>query len=469
MRLQIARRAARGVAAAVLLTSCAFVVAVGATGAPQDGSSSPAAIETESPNPPAQNPAAKTESPPLDPRVAPNDASHWRQFRGDGTGRSSARGLPLRWSETEGIRWKTPLPGRGHSSPVIEDGTVWTTTAFDEERSLRLLGVDADGGELVHTIEVFTPEAWQPGHPHNSYASPTPVAEPGRVCVHFGTYGTACLDPEGKVLWRRQLPQEHEVGPGSSPILWRDLLIVHCDGVDSQFVVAFDKDSGEERWRRTRHFMDERKGPHKKAFNTPYIFRWGPRHLVLSTGATHTSAYDAATGEEVWFVRHEGYSNVAMPMVGLGLAFVNSGFVQPKMLAVELGGSGDVTADRVRYTYAWQVPANPSPLLIGRRIFMVNNQGNATWLNAFTGESIWRQRLRGQHYASPLEAEGRIYSWRIDGSGVVIAADDSYELLAENELDGEIRATPAIADGSFFIRTDGHLYRTVTAVRPADD
>ncbi|MEM8996378.1 MAG: PQQ-binding-like beta-propeller repeat protein [Acidobacteriota bacterium] len=391
----------------------------------------------------------------------------WPQFRGDGTGRASAvTALPLRWSETENVRFKTALPGRGYSSPVVQDGTVFMTTALDDELSLRLIGVDAASGELELDVEVFKPEAWQPGHAHNSHASPTPASEPGRVCVHFGTYGTACLDPEGEVLWRRVLPQEHEVGPGSSPILWRDLLIVNCDGVDSQFVVAFDKETGEERWRRGRHFMGERKPPHKKAFNTPFVFRWGSRHLLLSTGATHTSAYDASTGEEIWFVRHEGYSNVAMPMVGLGLAFVNSGFVQPTMLAVELGGDGDVTEGRVRYTYRWQVPANPSPLLIGRRIFMINNQGNATWLDAFTGEAIWRQRLRGQHYASPLEAGGRIYSWRVDGSANVIAAGDDYELLAENSLDGEVRATPAVADDSFFIRTDTHLYRIQTAVRP---
>lgn len=390
-------------------------------------------------------------------------AQDWPQFRGDGTGRAAGQTLPVHWSEERNVTFKTALPGRGHSSPIVLAERVWMTTALDEKRSLRLLAVDTSSGELVRDLEVFRPAAWQPGHADNSYASPTPAAEPGRVCVHFGTYGTACLDEQGRVLWRRVLPQEHEVGPGSSPILWRDLLIVHCDGTERQFVVAFDKETGDERWRVQRHGMERRKPPHRKAFNTPFVFRWGPRHLLLSTGATHTSAYDAATGEEVWFVRHEGYSNVAMPMVGLGLAFVNSGFVQPKMLAVELGGEGDVTDRLVRYTYSWQVPANPSPLLIGRRIFMVNNQGNATWLDAFTGEDLWRQRLRGRHYASPLEAAGRVYTWRIDGTSHVIAAADRFELLAENRLDGEIRATPAISRDGLFVRTDRHLYRIAAA------
>ena len=407
--------------------------------------------------------------------ASPLVAQDWPQFRGDGTGHAQGQKPPVQWSEERHVTFKTPLPGRGYSSPIILGETVWMTTALDDERSLRLLGVELSSGELKYDLELFTPEAWQPGHGDNSYASPTPVGEPGteagqpgRVCVHFGTYGTACLDETGRELWRKALPQEHEVGPGSSPILWRDLLIVHCDGTERQFVVAFDKQTGEERWRTWRHGMEPRKPPHRKAFNTPYVFRWGARHLLLSTGATHTSAYDAATGDEVWFVRHEGYSNVAMPMVGLGLAFVNSGFVQPKMLAVELGGEGDVTDERVRYTYGWQVPANPSPLLIDRRIFMVNNQGNATWLDAFTGKDLWRQRLRGRHYASPLLADGRIYTWRIDGKSHVIAVSDRFELVAENQLDGEIRATPAVSQDAFFVRTDGHLYRIESSPAESD-
>ncbi|MEM6796414.1 MAG: PQQ-binding-like beta-propeller repeat protein [Acidobacteriota bacterium] len=392
-------------------------------------------------------------------------SGQWSQYRGDGTGRSQETGFPVTWSERENVAWKTPLPGRGYSSPMVTAGRVWMTTALDDARSLRLLGVDALTGELLHDLEVTKPEAWQPGHLENSYASPTPATEVGLVCVHFGTYGTGCYDTgedgrgEPKLLWLRRFEQEHEVGPGSSPILWQDLLIVNCDGVDTQFVLALDKRTGEEVWRAERHGMEVRKGPHRKAFSTPFIFRWGSRSLLLSTGATHTSAYDARTGEEIWYVSHEGYSNVPMPMIGLGLAFVNSGFVRPEMLAVRLGGEGDVTETHVRYTYAWQVPSSPSPLLLGRSIFMVNERGNATWLDAFAGKEVWRQRLKGRLHASPLEAEGRIFVFRIDGTTLVLRAAGVFEQLAENSLEGEIRATPALADGSIFIRTDSHLYR----------
>lgn len=413
----------------------------------------------------------------------------WPQLRGAHQGQYE-HGVPVHWSEgSQEIRWKTPLPGRGFSSPVVLDGTAWMTTAYGESPpetpSLRLLGVDVETGELRVNLEVFAPAAWQPGHPDNSYASPTPVASDGRVWVHFGTYGTAAFDAakllggegdrDDAVLWRvHNTPQEHEVGPGSSPILvpgagpnGQDLLVVHADATDTQAIVALDAASGEIVWR-TERFIPENEqayqsGAHRKAFSTPLYYVYDGTPLLLSTSAAHTSAYDPATGRELWRVRHSGYSNVPMPVAGLGFVWINTGFMKPQLLAVKLSnepvGPLDVTEERVAWSYHWQVPANPTPLLVNRRLFLISDWGIASWLDALSGEEIWRQRLGGRTFASPLVAAGRIYTWNVEGETKVLTASDEFELLATNQLGAPIRATPAIACGAIFVRTTEALYR----------
>ena len=428
----------------------------------------------------------------------------WPQLRGADQGHSAVAGLPIHWSEdaegngegaqlSDEIRWKTPLPGRGFSSPVVSAGIVWMTSAYGDDPpetpSLRLLGVDAESGELRVNVEVFAPEAWQPGHPENSYASPTPVSRDGRVWAHFGTYGTAAyeaahlLSGGTEPTWRVQnTPQEHEVGPGSSPILvpsagpgGEDLLVVHADATDTQALVALHAATGEIIWRTERFIPTEEQAyhsvAHRKAFSTPLYYVYDGTPLLLSTSAAHTSAYEPATGRELWRVRHTGYSNVPMPVAGLGFVWINTGFMKPQLLAVKLRSLGlemeaaeplDVTDSQVIWSYHWQVPANPTPLLVNRRLFFVSDSGIATWLDALGGEEIWRERLGGRYYASPLAADGRIYAWNVQGETKVLSAQDEYELLATNQLDAPIRATPAIACGALFLRTTAALYRIQT-------
>ncbi len=401
----------------------------------------------------------------------------WPQFRGPrGDGNSTELGLPLTWSEDHNVAWKTPLPGRGWSSPVILEGKVWVTTAFDERHTLHALALDLHSGEIVHDIEVFHPASWQKAHPENSYASPTPVAESGgvpsdgassggapsgRVYVHFGAYGTASLSSaDGEVLWRSSdLQLQHEVGPGSSPILWRDFLIVNCDGTDQRFVAALDKRTGKLAWKAPRSVPIDRKGTHLKAFSTPLVIHHAGRPQLISPAAGQVSAYDPTNGDEIWRVRYEGYSNVPRPVAGLGLVFVNTGYMKPHMLAIHPGGRGDVTESHVRWSYHWQVSANPSPLLVGARLYMVSDWGIASWLDARKGEDLWRQRLKGRYYASPIHASGRIYNFSLEGKSVVLEAADVYRELATNTLDGRIRASPAVADSAIFVRTESHLYR----------
>ncbi len=393
--------------------------------------------------------------------AAPVAEAQWPQFRGPrGDGHATAIGLPLTWNEGENVAWKVPVPGRGYSSPVISNGRLWLTTALEDEGSLRALAFDLASGEVVHDVEVFKPESWQHRHADNSYASPTPVLEPGRAFVHFGAYGTACLDAgSGEVLWRNtELELEHEHGPGSSPILWRDLLIVNFDGVDDRFVAALDKATGELAWKAPRS-VPLKRASHGKAFATPLVITSAGRPQLISPGAGQVSSYDPATGEEIWRVRYDGYSNVPRPVAGLGLVFVDTGYVKPHMLAIHPGGRGDVTDSHVRWSYHWQVPANPSPLLIGDRLFMVSDHGNASWLDARKGEDLWRQRLGGRHYASPIYAAGRVYTFDRAGRTAVLEAGDAYSQLGAGELDGAILASPAVAGSAFFVRTETHLYR----------
>jgi len=392
-------------------------------------------------------------------------AADWPQFRGPGSrGHSQATGLPLVWNETENlnIAWKVPIPGRGWSSPVVRGERIWMTTALDELRSLRAIAVDVATGKIIHDVEIFRPAAWRPGHVENSYASPTPVIEEGRIYVHFGSYGTAALSTaDARPLWTNQeLRVDHEHGPGSSPILYEDLLLINFDGTDQRFVAALRKDTGELAWKAPRSVKLEKKGAHQIAFSTPVVVRWAGKPQLISTGAGQVSAYDPRTGEEIWRLRHDGYSTVPQPAFGIGMVFVDTGYIIPHLLGVRLGGRGDVTDTHVAWITHWKVPANSSPLVVGDRIFMVNDEGFGSWLDARTGEDLWCERLGGRQYrASPLYANGRIYTWSVRGKTVVIRAADKYEVLAVNQLDGIIRATPAIAGRAIYVRSEAHLYR----------
>ena len=402
----------------------------------------------------------------------------WPQFRGPSGDGHAPAGVspPLAWGEDHNVAWKVEVPGEGFSSPVVEDGQVVVTTAFEEERSLRVLAFDLESGALRFENALFQPEAWQVKHTDNSQASPTAVLEPGRIYAHFGAYGTAALaSDDGRVLWRNtDFVIDHETGPGSSPILYDDLLIVNFDGTDHRYVVALDKDTGGLVWKADRSLpLAGKKGPHRKAFSTPFVTRYRGQDQLVSPAAGQVSAYDPRTGEELWWVAYDGYSNVPRPVAGFGLVFVTTGYMQPEMLAIHLGGTGDVSSNRVVWRYRWQVPANPSPLLVGHRLFLLSDWGRVTWLDAHNGDDLWRERLGGQFSASPVlvggtDGQGRIYVFSREGEGLVLAANDDFEILARNTLDGIFRASPAVVGDSLVVRTTSHLYRLADLAAPAE-
>jgi outer membrane protein assembly factor BamB len=383
-------------------------------------------------------------------------SAQWPEFRGPtGQGHSTERGLPVAWSETNNVRWKSPVPGRGWSSPAIADGRVWVTTAIDRDgTSLRALAYDLESGREMVNVEVFHVKRPAAVNPKNSRASPTPIADGDRIYVHFGADGTAALTTSGDVVWKTRFPYESQHGNGGSPIVYGDLLIVNCDGSDSAYVVALDKRTGKVRWRTWR------RQPWDQAYSTPLVIRVGDRDEVVSVGAYRAAAYDPASGKEIWRVSYgDGFSNVPRPVYGHGLVYIATGFQEPSLLAVRADGSGDVTKTHIAWTLRRGAPLTPSPLLVGDELYVVNDGGIASCLDAKTGEARWIQRLGGSYSASPVFADGRIYFLSEEGIATVIAAGREFRVVAANRLDGEALGSMAIGAGSIFIRTDSFLYR----------
>ncbi len=401
----------------------------------------------------------------------------WCQFRGPwGNGLASCPGteplgVPIRWSEKENIRWKTPIPHRGWSTPVVMDGQVWLTTATPDGHDFFAVCVDADSGAIRFCEKLFHADHPEPlGNPLNGYASPSPVIEPGRVYVHFGSYGTAALDTKtAAVVWQRSdLPCRHYRGPGSSLLLFQNLLILTMDGVDVQYLIALDKETGRTVWKtdRTAEWDDLdtdgkpiSEGDLRKAYSTPLLVTTGKDTQMLSVGAKALYGYDPASGRELWKVRTPAFSGAASPVYGNGLAYMITGFGKTELLALRIDGRGDVTDTSVAWKTASQVPQIPSPLLVGDLFFMANDAGTLTCLEAASGRQVWRERLRGDFSASLLYADGHIYCFSREGVTTVLQAARTYELLATNELDSGCMASPAVSGKTLFLRTKEHLYR----------
>lgn len=381
-------------------------------------------------------------------------AQDWPEFRGPaGQGHSAERNLPLTWSETNNVKWKAAIPGKGWSSPAIQGDRIWLTTATEDGKSLRAICVDRNSGSIQQNIEVFRLKSAATTHAKNSSASPTPILEGDKIYVHFGALGTACLTQTGEIVWKTKLDYDNgQHGPGGSPVIYDNLLIVSCDGQTEQYVVALDKTTGKVRWRKYRQGA--------QAYTTPLVVRLPAGDQVISVGAFRTFAYEPRTGKEIWNVSYgDGFSNVPRPVFGHGMVFLCTGFHQPMLMAVRVDGRGDVTKSHVAWTLKRGVSLTPSPLLVGDELYLVSDNGFATCVDAKTGVTHWQVRLGGNHSASPLYADGRIYFLSEEGESVVIAPGQEFKKLATNQLDGATLASMAVADGSIFVRSQTHLYR----------
>lgn len=390
-------------------------------------------------------------------------ALDWPDYRGphfDGHAGGSA--VPLYWSEKKNVTFKVRIRGRGWSSPVVGKGRVWLTSATPDGRQMFVYAIDAVSGKVL--IERTILENKKPAKVNklNSYASPSPVLDSGHVYLHFGTYGTYCLDAEtGKEVWKRtDLRCKHMEGPGSSPILHGDLLIFNVDGADVQYVVALDKATGATHWRTHRSVdLSRFQKDLRKAFGTPIVIEVGGKQRVISSGAQGTMGYDLDTGREVWRVRHPGFSMSARPLYRNGVLFLNTGFMRAQIYAVRASGEGDVTEDDVLWKYRRSVPTIPTSLLVGGRYYMVSDGGIVSCLDPADGRMLWKKRIGNQHSASPVYAGGRIYFFDRDGRATVIAPGARCKILATNELSSGFMASPAVVGDAFLLRTKTHLYR----------
>jgi outer membrane protein assembly factor BamB len=406
-------------------------------------------------------------------------AADWPEFRGpwsnghaQAPGSAEALGLPVTWSETENIAWKTAIPHRGWSTPVVMNGQVWLTTATEAGNDFFALCLDAKSGEVIFNKKVFHADNPEPlGNNVNGYASPSPVIEAGRVYVHFGSYGTACLDTKtATVIWERpDLSCRHYRGPASSPILFENLLMLTFDGVDQQYAAALDKDTGKTVWKTERNTIwsdwDEngqpkREGDYRKGFCTPLVINVGGTPQLISLGAAAGFSYDPRTGRELWKIQYDGHSSSSRSVYGDGVLYVNTGHGKTSLWAMRPDGEGDVSDTHVLWKFQDRgVPKQPSPILADGLIYLVSNDGIATCLDAVTGEKIWSERVGGNYMASYVYGDGRLYISDMQGKTTVLRAGRAFEVLATNELDEGCLASPAVSGKALFLRTKTHLYR----------
>ena len=391
-------------------------------------------------------------------------AHDWPEFRGPtGQGVSPAKNVPIRWSGTENVAWKTALPVAGWSSPVLVKQRLYLSgsrpaTGGSKGLELAVLCLDARSGSILWSTNVLNPEDGSSLHKKNSYASPTPIVADGRIYAHFGHMGTACLDLQGRVIWRQTsltYPPMH--GNGGSPVLAGDLLVFSCDGFSEPFVVALDRKTGQVRWK-TRRPNDA--VPRKFSFSTPLLITHAGRKELISPGAGGIYAYDPATGRLLWQVgTGNGFSVVPRPVFAHGLIFVNTDYDFPKLYAIRPGGDGDVTASHLAWQTGRGAPSTPSTLVVGDELYFVSDAGIATCADARTGKVHWNERLGGGFSASPFAAEGRVYFQNEEGIGYVVKAGRQFELLARNELGERTLASAAPDDGALYLRGAEHLYR----------
>jgi outer membrane protein assembly factor BamB len=367
--------------------------------------------------------------------------ANWPDWRGPtGDGRSDATGLPLNWSESENIVWKTRIHDLGYSTPVVWGDQVWLTTATKDGRTLYAVCIDLNTGRVVHDVKVFQPSQPQRIHRYNSYATPSAVLE------------------------KDHLNCEHMQGPVSSPVLFEDLLIVHLEGTDVQFVVALDTKTGNTVWRyeRPQELYGHVEPVYlRKAYHTPVLVKVNGRTQLVSNGAMLVTGHEPKTGKEIWRVRYRDDNTISRIVSGHGLFFINFGGPPnaTHLWAVGQGGAGDVTDTHVVWKMTEDVPLESSPVLVGDLLYTLSDRGVLICKEAKTGKTVWSERLDGKYGASLLYANGRIYISSKEGKTTVIEPGEKFRKLAVNELDGFLGASPAVVGKSLLLRTKTHLYR----------
>lgn len=395
----------------------------------------------------------------------------WPQFLGPDGNSIVEADTPVSWSETENVKWKTAIHGKAWSSPIVSGGDVWLTTATEDGKELSVIRVDKMTGKITLDKKLFDIAEPQFCHKFNSYASSTPVAEGDRIYVTFGSPGTACLDTEtGEVLWQRtDIECNHFRAAGSSPILYKDLLIMNYDGSDHQFVLALNKKTGEDVWRVNRSIdyqdLDENgeikaEGDWRKAYGTPHVATLHGKPVLLSVGAKAIYGYNPDNGDEYFRVESRiGHSTSARPSVVGDMVYYTTGWSKGQLWGFKVAPDLTAGQDSVELELTRNIPRKPIQIIKGDRIYTVDDGGIGSCVDRVTGEDYWRERVGGNYSASPLLVGDRIYFSNEEGTTVVVSAADEYQVLSENQLDGGFMASPAVDGDALILRTKTHLYR----------
>jgi outer membrane protein assembly factor BamB len=398
---------------------------------------------------------------------------NWTHFRGSNLNAiATETQVPLVWNDSTNIMWKTDIAGKGWSSPVVYGNQVWVTTATENGKKMLAVCVDINSGKKIYDLLLFQPDTIQSKHAINTYATPTCCIEDGFVYAHFGTYGTACINTvNGVLVWKRTgLNCNHVQGPGSSPILYKNLLILHYDGTDVRYVVALDKKTGKTVWKTNRP-EDLYKGMasiSKKAFITPIIITIKGEDLLISSAASALFAYNPDNGKEVWRIVKGRESTVSSPFIENGVLYYYTSWTTPpeivepliELVAVNPVGKGDITKTNILWKLEAPRDQLSTPLIKEGKIYTVDNRSLLMCIDAKTGKIVYSSKLKQKYNSSPIFAGENIYFTSVKGETMIIKPGDKLQLVAENKLSGgEVYATPAFVRNSILFRTDKYLYR----------
>ena len=405
----------------------------------------------------------------------PTLKDQWPEFRGPNGNRIvvGERGLPTTWSEEKNIAWKTKIDGKAWSSPVVWDDQIWITNSSADGKLMEGICINKKDGKIKYRLSLFSNETVEPlGNNVNSYGSPSPVIEKDAVYIHFGSYGTTAIDTNsGKEIWKRtDLECRHFRGPGSSPIIFQDMLILTMDGVDFQYVIALDKKTGKTKWKTERSTKWDDVEPDgkirgdgdlRKAYTTPTFMKVSGKTIMISPGAKSCFAYNPINGKELWNITYTGYSNASRTVIYKDNAIINSGYGKPHLISVKIDPSaaGDISGTHINWDIFKRVPKRSSPIIVGDQLYMTTDEGILTCLDAKTGESNWSDRIPGHYSASPIFADGKLYFFSEMGHCYVIAPGGDYNLISKNKLDSGFMASPAISGKAIYARSKTHLYR----------
>ena len=418
----------------------------------------------------------------------PTHGQNWTQFRGphgNGLASNDQVTIELNLVNKKTLRWRTETAESGWSSPITDGKRIWLTAASiveatPEQKEAKLANVtlanmktvagrvdlfaycfDVGSGTLLHNIQLGTVDSPNPIHPMNGYASPTGVMVGDRVVLHFGQYGTWCLDvATGKELWKRQLVVDDSVGPGSSLVEYQGKIIVTCDGMDQQFVAALAIETGKQVWRTLRPKVDSDNGEYRKSYSTPILIEVDGKSQAVVPAAQWCVAYDPEDGREIWRVDHgKGFSITPMPLYVDGKVIMSTGYGKPDIVAIDPRGKGDITKTNILWRESRSGSVMPSMIRIEGLVYSISDGGIVSALRTGDGSLVWRQRLGGKFSASPFAVGRNVIVADHEGKVTIFRAGDGYEEIAKYEFGEQIMASPVPIGNDLLVRTKVALYR----------